>query len=161
MHDSQDNDNRIRTVSWLPIRPRTPRSPYSPWNEADDLGLHVRYAPLTDSWSWWIPSRRLIVLAERMTEAEARCALSHEVQHADNGDTEPSDYREAIRQEVRADEAAARKLIPVVDLHDILKWTTDPVEAAHELNVTEHMMRVRFRVHRRDMRNLDTLKLDT
>ncbi|AQY20476.1 hypothetical protein T261_06018 [Streptomyces lydicus] len=137
---------------------------YNPWDAAEDLGLHIRYAPLRDSWSWWVPDHRLIVVADRLTQVQERCALAHEVEHALNGDTEcsngaPIDRVLAHRQEIHADEAAARKLIPVVDLEAALHWATSHEEAAQELDVTEHMLRVRLRIRRRELECLDTSKI--
>ncbi|MFB7630665.1 ImmA/IrrE family metallo-endopeptidase [Streptomyces sp. NPDC056149] len=139
-------------------------SPYSPWDAAEELGLHIRYGPLRDSWAWWVPSRSLIIVANQLTEVEERCALAHEVEHARRNDDECGHNTAlaslcARRQEARADEAAARKLIPVVDLEAVLRWATSPEEAAQELSVTEHMLRVRLRIRRRELECLDTLRI--
>ncbi|MEU3756728.1 ImmA/IrrE family metallo-endopeptidase [Streptomyces olivoreticuli] len=140
------------------------RAAYSPWDSAEELGLHIRHAPLRDSWAWWVPSRRLIVIADRLTRAEERCALAHEIEHARFGDTEcrrtsTAERIWARRQEDRADEAAARKLIPAVDLQSTLHWATSYEEAAQELNVTEHMLRVRLRIRRMELECLDTSRI--
>ncbi len=160
---------RGKTVTPLrrPVPPRDGRSapllpaPYNPWDAAEELGLHIRYAPLRDSWAWWVPSRRLVIMADRMTNTQERCALAHEVEHARHNHGEchspmPVKHLWAKRQETRADEGAARKLIPAVDLEVVLNWATSPEEAAQELNVTEHMFRVRLRVRRRELECLDT-----
>ncbi len=135
--------------------------PYNPWDAAEELELHIRYGPLRDSWAWWVPAHRLIVMADRLTQVQERCALAHEVEHARNKDTECRNASLispvlARRQEIRADEGAARKLIPVVDLEEALVWATSREEAAHELGVTEHMLRVRLRIRRRELEWLDT-----
>lgn len=138
---------------------------YDPWEAAEELGLHIRYAPLRDSWSWWLNEDRLVILADRLTQVQERCALAHEVEHALRKDTEcrntsPVEHVWARRQEVHADEAAARKLIPAVDLEVALNWATSREEAAHDLDVTEHMLRVRLRIRRRELEWLDTSKTD-
>jgi Zn-dependent peptidase ImmA (M78 family) len=135
--------------------------PYDPWKAADELGLHICYEPLRHSWSWWVPGDRLVVMADRLTQVQERCALAHEVEHALNNDTEcsnapPAERVWARRQEIHADEAAARKLVPVVDLEAALHWATSHEEAAGELGVTEHMLRVRLRIRRRELEWLDT-----
>ncbi|WEB41537.1 ImmA/IrrE family metallo-endopeptidase [Streptomyces yunnanensis] len=145
-------------------RPILARAPYSPWEAAEEMGLHIRYAPLRDSWAWWVPSRCLIIVADQLTHVEERCALAHEIEHARSNDDECSHSTAlgrlcARRQEIRADEGAARKLIPVVDLEAVLRWATSPEEAAQELNVTEHMLRVRLRIRRRELECLDTLRI--
>nr|WP_241265495.1 ImmA/IrrE family metallo-endopeptidase [Streptomyces boncukensis] len=134
---------------------KPPGNPYSPWQEADELGLSIRYAPLTDTYSWWVPSHRLILVADRLTSAQERCALAHEVQHAVNADTEcrpglPASATWARRQEIRADVAAARKLIHAVDLEDTLRWATSREEAASELDVTVYMLNVRLHLRERE-----------
>jgi Zn-dependent peptidase ImmA (M78 family) len=135
--------------------------PYNPWDAAEELGLHIRYAPLRDSWSWWVPSDRLVVMANRLTQVQERCALAHEIEHAIKDDSEcrntsPIEHVWARRQEIRADDAAARKLVPAVDLEEALNWATSREEAAYELGVTEHMLRVRLRIRRRELEWLDT-----
>ncbi|MEO3851722.1 ImmA/IrrE family metallo-endopeptidase [Streptomyces sp. B8F3] len=139
--------------------------PYDPWQAADTLGLTIRYAPLRDCLGCWVPPDRLIVLATRLTHVQERDTLAHEVEHALKHDTDCR-YAGAAgrlwsrRQEARADEAAARKLIPTVDLEDALNWATSREEAAHELGVTEHMLRVRLLIRRRDLEWLDTSRTD-
>lgn len=145
-------------------RPDQTCAPYSPWDAANAMGLHIQYAPLRDSWSWWIPSRRLILVADQLTEVQERCGLAHEVEHARRNDDEcshstPLGRLWARRQEIYADEAAARRLIPTVDLEAVLPWAASHEEAAQELNVTEHMFRVRLRIRRRELECLDTLRI--
>ncbi|WP_367129967.1 MULTISPECIES: ImmA/IrrE family metallo-endopeptidase [Streptomyces] len=150
-----------------PVCARVPESagePYSPLERAEQLGLHVRYAELSDSWAWWVPSRRLIILANRLTAVQERCALAHEVEHAHRGDVDcrvvehPAARTWGRRQESRADEAAARRLISTASLEAAMRWAHSYEEAAQELQVTEHMLRVRLRLHRNDLECPDTLR---
>ncbi|MFJ9612683.1 ImmA/IrrE family metallo-endopeptidase [Streptomyces noursei] len=139
-------------------------APYSPWDEAEAMGLHIRYAPLRHSWAWWVPSRRLIVIADQLTAVQERCGLAHEVEHARRNDDECSDRTPlgrlwARRQEIYADEAAARRLIPAVEPEAVLPWAASHEEAAQELNVTEHMLRVRLRIRQRELECLDTSRI--
>lgn len=137
-------------------------APYNPWDDAEELGLHIRYAPLHDSWSWWVPSRHLVVVANHLTHAQERCTVAHQVEHARHGDnacrraTPVNRLWTRQRQEIRADKAAARKLIPAVDLQTALRWAESPEAAAHELHVTEHMLRVRLRAQRKELACLAT-----
>lgn len=90
-----------------------------------------------------------IWLCSTLTQAERRSVLTHELQHVERGLAAPI-YRE--REERIVDELAARKLIPLPDLIEVLRWTRDPHEMAHELWTDVHTIRTR-------MNNLDPIEI--
>ncbi|MCA6090970.1 ImmA/IrrE family metallo-endopeptidase [Streptomyces sp. SCA3-4] len=145
--------------------PEASNGTYSPLERAEQLGLHVRYTELSDSWAWWVPSRRLIILSTRLTAVQERCALAHELEHAQRGDVDcrvvehPAARIWGRRQERRADEAAARRLVSTAALEAAMRWAHSYEEAAQELHVTEHMLRVRLRLYRNELECPDTLRI--
>lgn len=82
-----------------------------------------------------------IWLCSTLTQAERRSALTHELQHAERG-IAAAPYR--AREEVIVDELAARKLIPLPGLIEVLRWTRDPYQIADELWTDAHTVRVRL-----------------
>ncbi|MDT0451848.1 ImmA/IrrE family metallo-endopeptidase [Streptomyces hesseae] len=164
--DRKDRTTRLSLID--PVCARVPEAsgkPYAPLERAQELGLHVRYATLADSWAWWVPSRRLIILSNGLTAVQERCALAHELEHAQRGDVDcrviehPTARTWGRRQESRADEAAARRLISTAALEAAMRWAHSHEEAAQELQVTEHMLRVRLRLYRNDLECPDTLRI--
>jgi hypothetical protein len=88
------------------------------------------------------PNRRVILIERTMDRRARRCALAHEVAHLDLGHGIPLCEG---REERRADETAASRLIPLDRLADVLRWALSPDEVAHDLDVTPHLARVRIR----------------
>lgn len=99
--------------------------------------------------AWWLPDVEGIALDDRLTQAERRSALEHELQHVEAGDTccqiGPDGGRQSRRQEHRADHRAASRLIDLDDLATALAWALDPGEVAHELHVDAATVRARIR----------------
>jgi len=96
---------------------------YDPWADLGERhpGVRVVHQDLDGEQGWCDVEGRTIVLERRLTQAERRCALAHEVAHLDRGDTcHGASYPDARRQEQRAEVAAhteaARRLINVDDL---------------------------------------------
>lgn len=81
-----------------------------------------------------------IWLQERMTQAERRCTLMHELTHIEYGHTscQPPAVEQRVHQEV------ARKLIPLASLADVLTWASSELEAAEELWVDVATLRARL-----------------
>lgn len=73
-----------------------------------------------------------------------RCVLAHELEHVWAGDIDCGNQIRLIRQERRADLAAARKLIAISDLAEVAQWASDILTAAAELHVTERLLEVRL-----------------
>ena len=119
-----------------------------PWRALRDLPeLRVEWskddALLQGADAWWYPDRDLILMDARAKQVVKRCALAHELAHRERGDR-ACDGRAARRQELAADLTAARRLIGVEAIAETLRWTSCEVEAASELWVTLHLLRVRL-----------------
>lgn len=87
---------------------------------------------------------RVIVLDRRLTQAERRCTLAHELQHVEHGPA-PDDPVLIARDELRVDRATARRMIPIHALGDALSWSTRDVEVADELWVDVPTLQARLR----------------
>lgn len=117
---------------------------YNPEITLDRLGIAVVRTWLRDTWAAWSAAQCTIVLASGLTRIQERCILAHEVEHVAAGDIDCSGRPLSVRQEIRADVRAARKLIAISDLAEIAQWADDAPSAAAELNVTERMLQVRL-----------------
>jgi hypothetical protein len=102
---------------------------------------HRRIAPIPEV---LCVRRRVILLDTEADRAARRCALAHAVAHIDLGHT-PESGKTGRRYEAAADQLAACRLIHLERLADVLSWALGPDEVADELDVTEHMVRVRVR----------------
>lgn len=90
---------------------------------------------------------RTIELATGMTQAERRCALTHELIHVERGPV----ARHLREQEERlVERLAARRLIPIEALGEAMAWTPHMDLVAEEVWVDLHMLWAR----------LDSLRLD-
>ncbi len=119
-----------------------------PWRALRSLpGVRVEWskddALLQGADAWWYPDRDLILMDARAKQVVKRCALAHELGHRERGDRACAG-REARRQELAADRWAAQWLIGIEPLAEALRWTSCEVEAAGELWVTLHLLRVRL-----------------
>lgn len=94
--------------------------------------------------AWWCPASRTILMRPGLSQTERRCHLAHELSHRDLEHSGCSDPAEQRRQEREADELAARRLITLDALTNVLLWTDDPGEAADGLWVTRHILDVRL-----------------
>jgi hypothetical protein len=89
------------------------------------------------------PTRKVILIETAHTWPEKRCSLAHAVAHLDLGHaTMRLGYFEA-REEAAANQLAARRLITLDDLAEVLCWTRDYFEIAEELLVDVTMLKVR------------------
>ena len=100
--------------------------------------------------AWWLPQDQAIVLDDRLTQAERRSALEHELQHVLAGDehcdpTLCDGSRMARRQERAADRRAAVRLITLDELADALLWCLGYDELAEHLHVDQRTVRARIR----------------
>ncbi|MFC7619105.1 ImmA/IrrE family metallo-endopeptidase [Microlunatus sp. GCM10028923] len=119
-----------------------------PWRALRSLpGVRVEWskddALLQGADAWWYPDQDVILMDARAKQVVKRCALAHELAHREHRDV-PCDGRAGRRQELAADRWAARWLIGLEPLAEILRWTSCEVEAATELWVTLHLLRVRL-----------------
>lgn len=122
---------------------------YSPWRALSRLP-HVTLAVtrLPRGKAWWLPTEDAIVLDDRLGRVERRCALAHELAHAEAGDVAlcagPDAPRLALRQERRADRIAAERLIALDDLVDALLWARSQGETAEQLDVEVNVLHTRL-----------------
>lgn len=99
---------------------------------------------------WGIPEvlcrrAKVILIEAKSTRAEQRCSLAHAVAHLDLAHEGGQRSWFDKRQESAANQLAARRLIPMDALTDVLAWTRRPVEVAHELGVDLATLRCRHR----------------
>lgn len=92
---------------------------------------------------WTDHSSRTIALDPRQTQAERRCSVEHERQHAVRGPV-PADPWLGAREESAVEQAAARALISIEALGDALAWSLDVHEVADALWVDVDTLRVRL-----------------
>jgi Zn-dependent peptidase ImmA (M78 family) len=124
---------------------------YSPWQAVGEHPhIEVVVTRLPAGRGWWLPDVQGIALDDRLDQAERRSVLEHELQHALAGDTccrdvGPDGRRLHSRQERRADQRAAARLISLDALADALVWCLGPDEVAEHLHVDERTVRARLR----------------
>jgi Zn-dependent peptidase ImmA (M78 family) len=121
----------------------TPRLSYDP--AADAADRYPDWIIRTADLGGVIPevlsrSRRVILIEHAHTEAQRRCSLAHALAHLDLGHTDTPDGWFERREEVEADDLAARRLIPLPDLARALAWSRDRDEVARELGVDTSML---------------------
>jgi len=121
-------------------------SPFRTLGRMTDVTLAVSRLPAGQA--WWLPDVRGIVLDDRLDQAGRRSALEHEIQHVLAGDTcckiGPDGGRQSRRQELRADDRAASRLIDLDALAGALLWCFDASELAEHLNVDQRTVRARL-----------------
>lgn len=93
---------------------------------------------------WWDADTRTIHLVRGLTQRQRRAVLAHECEHASNDDRPLLSEILNARRERATDVVAARRLIPVEQLIDALRWTGNERELAEELWVDVHTVRVRL-----------------
>lgn len=86
---------------------------------------------------------RQIWLDSRLTGAEKRSTLAHELGHLERGTL--CDPASETAEEKTIEEWAARQLIDVHSLTHALQWSRHVDEIAEELWVDEHLVRARLR----------------
>lgn len=86
-----------------------------------------------------------IWLCRTLDQAGRRTTLSHEIGHLERGVLHlPSDSMYTRREEDIVDQIAARRLIPLDDLIDALRWSQQPAEVAEILWTTERTVKCRM-----------------
>lgn len=124
-------------------------SGYDPWRHLRSMPhVSLRWtrdeAELDGAQAWWYPDLVEIVIDAGLPQADRRCALAHELVHAERGDGPCVTPVLEIRQEHAVDVAAARRLIGLRALADALAWGHGPAEVADELWVDLATLRVRL-----------------
>ena len=115
---------------------------YHPWRELrrlSDWSLTIAALPPGHrGCTHW--GDRAITLRPGMTQAERRCVLAHELTHVERG-VFLRGWRDQEEHRVRV--SAARRLIGIEELEQVLRWSRDWREVADELWVTVDTLRVR------------------
>jgi Zn-dependent peptidase ImmA (M78 family) len=116
---------------------------YDPWRVLRDRlpDVVVGVVRLPRGRGWWMRGQRVILLDDRLTQAERRAVCAHEVEHALSDDDGCTCGPKAERR-VRL--LAARKLIPLDALVEALRWSRDESELADELWVDVDTVRTRL-----------------
>lgn len=124
---------------------------YDPWADlARRPDIVCRSCRLPAGDGLWFRDLRAIALDDRLDRVGRRVALAHELVHVDRDDHQiahcgPDGPRQARRQETRADQEAARRLIAIGALRRALAThPRDLSAAADELDVTVHLLVVRI-----------------
>lgn len=92
---------------------------------------------------WGLRAGNLIWLCKRLDQARRRCTLTHEIIHLERGAV-PADLIGHAREERTVAEEAARRLIPLEDLANALRWTRDCHQLAEQLWVDVPTLRTRL-----------------
>ncbi|MFC2623676.1 MAG: ImmA/IrrE family metallo-endopeptidase [Propionibacterium acidifaciens] len=87
-------------------------------------------------------ARRVVTVDCRLSAAQRRCTLAHELVHVERGPV-PADPWLAAREEAAVEAEAARRLIGIDALADALAWSSQPAEIADELGVDVQTLMVR------------------
>lgn len=120
------------------------KAPWHPWREARgrrDLRITFN-APPHARGRHGLDGR--VQIHPQMTQAERRSTIAHELVHDDRG-IHPIDPVLYAREELLVDEIAARRLVALDQLVDVLRWTRHATEIAEELWVDVPMLRALVR----------------
>lgn len=126
------------------LRPETDLlDPYAMLDEHPDLSLVIAALPVGERGRWY-PALHVIMISDRLNQAERRCTLTHELVHRMRGDVHVSDDVFHNRQEKSCHQTAARILIPFPTLLAAMQWGRDPQELAEELWVDLETLQARI-----------------
>lgn len=109
------------------------RGTWHPWREARARNwLEIRFGDVGHTTLAGCINGRRIQMADDLTQAERRCTIAHELVH-DERRVYPRDAVLRAREETAVHEIAARRLIELEDLIDVLRWARHAAEVADEL----------------------------
>ena len=118
---------------------------HHPWRDFRTLiEWTLIWADLPDMMGQTCWSTRTITLDRQLTQAERRCTIAHEIEHARRGPVlnEPN---LAAKEEHAIDASVARRLIGIEDLGEALAWAHSHAEAAEDLWVDLPTLQARLR----------------
>jgi len=87
--------------------------------------------------------RRVVTLDLRLSQAERRCTIAHELEHVARGPA-PDDPVLRAREEAAIDRAVSRRLIPLDRLVEAAAWSRCSAEMADELWVDRPTLQARL-----------------
>ncbi|WP_215812412.1 ImmA/IrrE family metallo-endopeptidase [Pimelobacter sp. 30-1] len=122
------------------------RNTYSPWRDlANRPQVDLVWRELPEGILGQYEHHLLrITLDPRMPRRQSRSVLAHELAHADARDVLSTCEQANRRQERRADHKAARRLIHIDDLADVMVSCDNHLSAmAVELHVSDALLRIR------------------
>jgi hypothetical protein len=117
---------------------------WHPWRElatTDDVHL----VPLDVDGAWDPDQPESIWLDRSLNQAQRRSTLTHELIHRERGDEAGCTPWHTRHQERLVDAEAARRLIPLDALVEVLLWTVDTGEIAEALWVDPRTVHARLR----------------
>lgn len=121
----------------------------------DALGLRIEYAPLRNRNGEYRHDLKRIRLREGMTERLLRWTLAHELGHAVFGDVPSKHGPLNARQERRASEWAALRLIDINDYREVESLREGHVPSmAHDLGVIDEGVYAFQRILERELMKL-------
>lgn len=111
------------------------------------LGVQIIEAPIEKGYlGWYDQETRTVTVSAGMPWRKKRSTLAHELAHVELGHAMRPGWWGSLYEpamEAEADELAARELIPLHQLADVLRTARDAEEAAARLDVDRHTVRVR------------------
>ena len=118
------------------------------WNPWQHLATHWPHITVVANQElpgnlWGLLAGNRIYLCRRLTQAQRRCTLMHELGHLERGPV-PADPRGYAREERAVSIEAARRLITIPALADGLRWTRDPDQLADALWVDVPTLQTRM-----------------
>lgn len=116
--------------------------PYAILADHPDLSLVIAPLPRGERGRWYA-DLHVIMISDRLTQAERRCTLTHELVHRMRGDQHVSDDLTNHRQERTCHQTVARLLIPFPTLLASMHYGRDPQELADELWVDLETLQTR------------------
>lgn len=122
------------------------KNTYSPWRDlANRPQLEVVWRELPDGVLGQYEHHLLrITLDPRMPRRQSRSVLAHEIVHHEESDVLTMCSHAQRFQERRADQRAARRLIDIQDLADVMLSCDNHLSAmAVELHVSDDLLRIR------------------
>lgn len=110
---------------------------YDPWEHADQLGIPIYRHPLRTAPGMWMPEHHAILLRPRLRAFEERCVLTHEIVHAEWGDT----TGHTGKPEHRAHRITAERLVDPLELRALVRlYGHVDDRLCHELGVTREIL---------------------
>lgn len=120
---------------------------------AESMGITLQHHDRENAHTlkgWYDPDSGIISTRRDLGIAEYRSTLAHELAHAYYGDLLTGNELLDQRMEHRADRWAAQLLLDQAEVESTLRWHDHHRRsAAHDLEVTEHLLDVWLATHRR------------
>jgi hypothetical protein len=91
----------------------------NPWHQLTELGVNVAWVRMDGVLGAYFHDLKTIALDPDMNQAQRRCTVVHELGHAERGFV-PVNQTLTAREELWIDQAAAHRLIDIVDLGNAL-----------------------------------------